>query len=519
MIKPIADIPASGPGPAPEAMAAFRPGQDVVGTPLSALEGQGLSRLDKLVCLYLLIPLGIFCLWLSPVIAAAMFGLAGYGASRALCGFPASGQALPRNLVVAIVVLSMAFAALAGVGHFLYANLDWVVRDAVLHDLTTNDWPVRYGAGASELILRAPIGYYLPAAVIGHLLGTDAANLALYLWTAVGCGLVLASACTLFSSTRERLACLLVLACFGGMDLLGYLWGERHLPALGEHIEWWMPYIQYSSNSTLLFWVPNHAIPAWLGTILILRHWQGPELARITPLLAAAVPLWSPLAAIGLFPFFVFALAWRRDAKLLFSPHLSLPFAPIALATLVYLGMDAASVPHGWLLNLSPTLDAFAYRYLLFCLIEFGILALVLARLVPFDTPMRVAILVLCLLPLFYYGPGNDLGMRASIPALIVLALAAVRPIADARHSIWRTTLFFVLAIGAWGAGQEVIRALMYPSWSPMNQRIPEAVAMQSPAGTTHFPPHYFARIDSKRLHWLLRDSRAIPQPEQAGKH
>lgn len=518
MIRPIADILASGLRPAPET-ATHHPEQIGIGAPSLAAGRQGLSRLDKVLCGYLLIPLGIFCLWLSPVIAWALFGLAGYGAYRALSAPPSPGPVLPPSLVMAVVVLSLASTAVAGVGHFFYANLDWVVRDAVLHDLATIDWPVRYSTGASDLILRAPIGYYLPAAIVGRLLDNDAANLALYLWTALGWGLVLASASTLFSSARERVACLLVLACFGGMDLLGYLWGARHLPALGEHIEWWMPYIQYSSNSTLLFWVPNHAIPAWLGAILILRHWQGPELARITPLLAAAVPLWSPLAAIGLFPFFVFALAWRRDAKLLFSPHLSLPFAPIALATLVYLGMDAASVPHGWLLNLSPTLDAFAYRYLLFCLIEFGILALVLARLVPFDTPMRVAILVLCLLPLFYYGPGNDLGMRASIPALIVLALAAVRPIADARHSIWRTTLFFVLAIGAWGAGQEVMRALMYPSWSPMNQRIPEAVAMQSPAGTAHFPPHYFARIDSKRLHWLLRDSRAIPQPEQAGKH
>jgi len=512
MIKPIADILASGLAP-PELTAAFRPARLVVGAPSLSAWGQGLSQLDKLICGYLLIPLGIFCLWLSPVIALAMFGLTGYGAYRALSGYPTSRHVFSRHLIVAIVLLALASTALAGVGHFFYANLDWVVRDAVLHDLTTNDWPVTYSAGASELILRAPIGYYLPAAIVGHVLGTDAANLALYAWTSIGWGLVLASASTLFPSPRERFACLLVLVSFGGMDLLGYLWGERHLPALGEHIEWWMPYIQYSSNSTLLFWVPNHAIPAWLGTILILRHWQRPELARITPLLAAAIPLWSPLAAIGLFPFFVFALAWQRDAKLMFSPHLFLPLVPIALATLAYLGMDASSVPHGWLMHLSPTLDAFVYRYALFCLIEFGILALVLARLVPFDATMRVAILVLCLLPFFYYGPGNDLGMRASIPALMVLALATVRPLAEARHSIWRTILFSVLALGAWGASQEIVRALMYRSWSPMNKSIPEVVAMQSPDSPTPFPPHYFARLDSSNLGWLMRSSTPIVFP------
>lgn len=518
MIMPGAHVSTSGMRSPPDVTATSR-NQEYPNDPaLGAETGQGLSQLDRLACVYLLIPLGIFCLWLSPPIALIMFSLAGFGTYCALGRSPAARPFISRNLVVGIIALSLASTALAGVGHFFYANPDWVIRDAVLHDLTTSDWPVRYGAGTESLILRAPIGYYLPAAVVGRVLGPDAANLALYLWTAIGWGLVLTSACSLFNSSRERVVCLLLLACFGGMDLLGYLWGERHLPALGEHIEWWMPYIQYSSNSTLLFWVPNHAIPAWLGMVLILRHWQRPDLARITPLLAAAIPLWSPLAAIGLFPFFVFALAWRRDARLLFSPQLCLPFVPLALATLAYLGLDAASVPHGWLMHLSPTLDAFVYRYALFCLLEFGILALILARLVPFDPPMRVAVLVLCLLPFFYYGPGNDLGMRASIPGLMVLALATVKPLAEAKYSIWHVTLIFVLTIGATGASQEVVRALMTPSRSLMNQSLPEAVAMQSPDSPSPFPPHYFARLDSNNLGWLMRSSTPIVSPRREQK-
>lgn len=519
MITHSAHASASSPHSEPEATVTISTKEASKATMLIAETWQGLSWLDKVVCGYLLLPLALFCLWLSPMVAIALFGLASYGAYHALGRSSTARPTIPPSLIVAIVVLSLAFTALAGVGHFFYANLDWLIRDAVLHDLTTNDWPVRYSTGTSSLILRAPTGYYLPAAGIGQLLGTEAANITLYLWTALGWGFVLATACSLFHSSRERVACLLVLVCFGGMDLLGYVWGERHLPGIGEHIEWWMPYIQYSSNTTLLFWVPNHAIPAWLGLILILRHWQRPELARITPLLAAAVPLWSPLAAIGLFPFFVFALAWQRDAKLLFSPQGCLPFIPLALVTLAYLGMDATSVPHGWLMRLSPTLDAFVYRYALFCLLEFGILALILARLVPFNAPMRVAVLVLCLLPLFYYGPGNDLGMRASIPGLTVLALATVRPLAEARYSIWHGTLIAVLGIGSLGAGQEVVRALMYRSWAPLNQSIPEAVAMQSPDSQSLFPPHYFARLDSNELGWLMRSSTPIQPIGQEKKH
>jgi len=475
----------------------------------------GLSLHDKAACIYLVLPLAMFCLWFSPLIATVLLGLSGYGVYHALRRAPSSRSTIPRGFLLAIVALSLAWTALAGIGHFFYANLDWVVRDAVLHDLTSMPWPPKYLAGeATTLILRAPVAYYLPAAGLGHLLGPGAANFALYLWTALGWGLVLVSACSLFNARRERIACLLVLALFGGMDLLGFIWSARHLPEMGEHVEWWMPYIQYSSNSTLLFWVPNHAIPAWLGVILILRHWQRPELARITPLLAAAIPLWSPLAAIGLFPFFLFALAWRRDAKLLFSRRSCLPFIPIALVAALYLGLDAMSVPHGWMMETAPNVAAFAYRYVLFCLLEFGVVALVLARLVSFSPPMRVAVGVLCILPFLYYGPGNDLGMRASIPALLVLAMATIKPLVDTNHSLWRSVLIVALAIGAMGSSQEVVRALVQRSWMPLHQSIPQAVSMQSPNGANVYPPHYFARLESDGFGRLVGNSRPIDRLE-----
>lgn len=474
----------------------------------------GITWTDRLICAYLILPVALFCLWFTPMISVALLALLGYGTFRVLRPGNLQPSSTRQGLIIAIVLLSLAWTAVAGVGHFFYTNIDWVVRDAVLHDLSSTGWPPGYSnENGIALILRAPVGYFLPAAAIGHLAGFEAANYALYVWTALGWGLVLLAGCSLFKTNTQRVACVLVLTFFGGMDLLGYVWGERHLPAIGEHIEWWMPYIQYSSNTTLLFWVPNHALPAWLGTILILRHWRRPELAHLTPLLAAAIPLWSPLAAIGLFPFFLFGLDWRRDFKTLFSPNTCLPFIPIALLLVLYLGMDATSVPHGWMITTAPSAVGFAYRYALFCLLEFGILALILARLTKFDAPLRTAIAVLCLLPLYYYGPGNDLAMRASIPALTVLALATVRPL-TALNSIWHAMLVLVLAIGMLGATQEPLRALTEPSWKPRQQSMPEAVASLSSDGTSSFPPHYFARPDSHGMQWLLRKPYPVDQKE-----
>lgn len=475
------------------------------------LRSSGITGLDKAICAYLLAPVALFCLWLQPAALAVVLGLTSVGAWWALGARKANESGISPRWWIAIVSISLFWTALAGAGHVFYANLDWLIRDAVLHDLSTAEWPATYHPESREpLLLRAPIAYYLPAASIGQWLGVGAANWALYAWTTAGVALVLAGACSLFATPKERVGCIVLLMLFGGLDLLGYVWGERHLPQLGEHIEWWMLYIQYSSNSTLLFWVPNHALPAWLGTLLVLRHWGKPEFATLVPLVSSAIPLWSPLAAIGLFPLFAFAIAWRRDWRLLLSPRSSLPFLPVALFVALYLSADASSVPHGWMIDTAQSIPAFAIRYVLFCLLEFGLLALILARAEVATSPFRVSILVLLALPFYYYGGGNDLAMRASIPALMVLALAAVAPLFQTPKIPGRAMLIGVLALGMLGAAQEPMRALLHPAWKPMPNSIPQAVAMWDSSIEDRYPAHYFAQPDRSPIGWLLRDSTPI---------
>ena len=468
--------------------------------------GQGLDWLDRAICIYLLLPLLLFCLWFKTPFAALLLILVGYGAYRAL----ATGKGDPIGIswpwLAGICALSLAWTAISGVGHFFYANKDWITRDAVLHDLTLAGWPPSYlDPNAASLILRAPVGYYLPSAAIGQQLGLDAANVSLYLWTALGFILFLTAACRLFTNHRQRIICLIVLFFFSGMDLLGFLWKARQLPMLGENVEWWLNIIQYPSNTYLLFWVPNHALPAWLGTILIVRHWQQPTLSKITPLLSAAVPLWSPLAAIGLFPFFLFGLAWRRDFKIIFSPRTCLTFLLPALAMATYLVMDAGAIRHGWQINYFPSTGAFVYSYALFCLLEFGLLALILSRLTTFVTTTRIAVVVLCLLPIYVYGPYDDLAMRSSIPALAIIALATVEPLAAKKYSLWHVLLVGVLVIGLLGAIQEPIRAFIGPRWQPQNTSLPNSIRIEDPSSLDPFPSHYFAHPDQRGTNRFLR--------------
>lgn len=476
-----------------------------------------LTLLDVLVCGYLALPLLLFCAWFKWPAAMGLGLLTCYGFAHALRGADWRRVDISKRALVAVVVVALAWTALSGVGHFFYANLDWVIRDAVLRDLVATPWPPMYEMdGATPMILRAPIGFYLPVAALGSIVGLQAADFLLYLWTAFGFALVLWAAISLFERPRERLICGAVMLGFGGLDLIGFPLMFHQAPALGQHIEWWASFAQYSSNSTLLFWVPNHALPAWLGLLLVLRHWRTGELARVTLLLAASIPLWSPLSAFGLVPFFLAGLNWRRDLRALLDLRSGLPF--IALAALVarYVTMDTQAIARGWSIDMFGNAVSFWYFYTAFCLLEFGILALLLARLEAFDLKVGIGVVILLLLPFYHFGPGNDLVMRSSIPALLVLALAVVRPLATPHRQGARVLLALVLIVGATGAAQEPERALLTERWSLTGKTLLQAAADQARPGQDPRPSNYIGRLSQPGLIALMRAPSLVrPSPQQ----
>lgn len=56
----------------------------------------------------------------------------------------------------------------------------------MLVDLVGDPWPATYAIDGVATLLRAPIGYFLPAALVGKLWGLRAAELALLAWTVLG---------------------------------------------------------------------------------------------------------------------------------------------------------------------------------------------------------------------------------------------------------------------------------------------------------------------------------------------
>jgi hypothetical protein len=472
-----------------------------------------LSLVDGLICVYLVLPLLLFCAWFKWPVAIGLGLLTCYGFFHAVPGIRLRPLDLSPRAIALFAAMALAWTALAGLGHFFYANIDWVIRDAVLRDLVATPWPPMYDAGAggaAPQILRAPVGFYLPVAAAGSVLGLRCADILLYLWTAVGFTLVLWAATSLFTTRRERVLCVLLMLLFGGLDLVGFLLMRGTVPVLGQHLEWWASFAQYSSNSTLMFWVPNHALPAWLGLLLALRHWRTRELAGMALMLAAAIALWSPLSAAGLVPFYLAGLNWRRDVGALLATRAGLPFLALAALVARYITMDTQAIASGWTIATFPDPVMFLSYYGSFCLLEFGLIAMLLAWLRAFDLKVGVAVLILVALPFYHFGGGNDLVMRSSIPALAVLALAAVRPLAGSDRTSARVLLGLLLVIGALGAAQEPVRALLTPRWALTGKTLAQVSLEQHAFGLRQLPSNYVGHLNQPGLQALMREPSMV---------
>jgi hypothetical protein len=249
---------------------------------------------------------------------------------------------------------------------------------------------------------------------------------------------------------------------------------------------------------------------------MALRHWRTRELAGMSLMLAAAIALWSPLSAAGLVPVYLAGLNWRRDLGAVLSPRGGLPFLALAALVARYVTMDTQSIASGWTIDTFPNALTFWFYYGSFCLLEFGLFALVLWRLRAFDLPLVIAVAILALLPFYHFGPGNDLVMRCSIPALAILALACVQPLAASPRPFARATLMALLAVGALGAAEEPARALLAPRWDLTGKSLAQASADMSPNHSTTLPPNYVGRLVQPGLQALMRaPARVTPAPAE----
>ncbi len=209
--------------------------------------GWGETRGDGLTVValsYLTLPNLIFLFgWFRWPAALVLCGALLHLLSRALATRPIAWR-LDYSPAAALLILAAAaaWAAFGGGSHFMYANPDWQVRDAVLGDLVFAEWPVHYlSPGGVELVLRSAIGFFLPPAIFGRIFGIEHLEFAVYVWTSAGV-LIFLFLLPLPRHAGWPLAwSLLIAVFFSGMDFVGQFIATESLPVFPMRLEWWVP--------------------------------------------------------------------------------------------------------------------------------------------------------------------------------------------------------------------------------------------------------------------------------------
>jgi hypothetical protein len=487
-----------------------------------------LDLLDRAAIAYLLLPLVIFLIGWLRLWAALPLMLCVFYALRPLADArPASRTELPitpLQLIIAVIV-GCAWTLFGGFGHLFFANQDLYIRDAVLHDLIVSQWPVGYGVlDGKESVLRAPVGFYLPAAVVGKWAGVQAAHFTMAVWTAAGATLFLLQALSLTPSRiTSSLTTVAVVVLFSGFDILGNLLdrGERFVVYwdITSHLEWWAGLYQYSSMTTQLFWCPNHAFGGWLMIGLLYRSdRRNTPLDFMLPLLMVAIALWSPLAALGVAPY----VLWKAVATMnhersmqLLHPSVWAPALLVGIVVAAYLTLDSGRIPKGWTwwVGRFPTPITNVFRQIQFFLLEAGLIGIAILA-IRRSYRVVMALAILAILPTVYFGAANDLVMRASIPSLAVLTIASCMALSQSRLTSADTrkkvVLACLLAIGAVTPIQEFARAFILKAW-PINS---QATLIGTTCG--EFPSHYVARMGDQLIGRALRTPHALALPSAA---
>ncbi len=510
-----------------DATAHSDPAPDPCVAKTSAASAPRFANIDlfRLASLLLVLPNAIFAASLRPAPAIAILIACSVSLATLMRNpAPANGVLLARvdlRLLSFCLGLAIALSLLGGAGHFFYAPPDWLWRDAVLADVVRTGPAALYDYGGHAYLLRAPLGMYLTPGAIGALFGLYAAHMSLLAQNALILAIVLYFV-TLLSQAKPFVFALLFVV-FSGADLLPTIVTElAHFAKTGTFIEfvdieWWTDYwtstpLQFSSHITQWFWVPNHMIPGWWMALLALLYVRREVDLATLGVSFAALLLWSPLAMIGIAPFLLMFGIEGRSLKIV-TPRLLAAAAGAACfgPLLFYLSIDAGAVPHQLLFGTS----GFLLLYVAFIFVEIpqmGVVAYAWRLLARCDVRLlALSAILLLIIPFYKIGESNDFAMRASIPALFLLAFAFSRIAAlTPRDNGAFATIIGVIVLAGFATPMLALKQSFGTSYALSDCNF---VTAANKTSAKKLPTNYLARIEAAP-HWLIVPSGTPVKPE-----
>ncbi|WP_128548108.1 hypothetical protein [Larkinella soli] len=386
---------------------------------------------------YMVLPALLFLLtWVRPSIGlpcvVLLCGMAAYIFTRPRQTAAGYSPALNRKNVLIASVLTFVYLLVYGFGEFNWQLFDFQFHNAKYHDLIVNSWPVYYPKYNTYMCYYN--AYYLPVAFLSKFLGIGSARYLALLWTWAGLLLVCGWVLSLSPKRPWRVFLVLFIFCNSWV----FIWAIRaaglalaYLPPnyidLGN-----FPIILMSPFSDHLVWAPQHTIPALLAALSLTSFYRQRQ-AEWLPMMALQLGgalFWGPFAVVGSFPFVLY-LFWLDRRQFLKKPlYLLLPVLTGLGLLPVAIYLTSTQITSDPAVNMFITqtgLPSWPFFFLLYILTNFVIWYVPLRWLTPNDRQLHpwltVAILSLCVLPLYRLGIMNDWQMRTNIPAYSILIL------------------------------------------------------------------------------------------------
>ena len=239
----------------------------------------------------------------------------------------------------------------------------------------------------------------------------------------------------------------LLLIFFSGLDCILNRTNIFNL----SHIERFFSVIQYSSNTTLLYWVFNQTLPIWLITLLIMNFKKISSILFIGCLSFC----YSPFATFGMIPICIgYCLIKRTNKEKILEfiknniPYLELLFTFIFLIIFgsFYLSSTKNITVNNftWIAQQLPFVN-FIFIYTAFVITEFLFYIVIIHNKYKKNLIYKIVLFELLLFPLYCLTPANDYCMRGSIPALFILMILIINYLEDKKSKNKKILILFLL--------------------------------------------------------------------------
>jgi len=430
--------------------------------------------MDDMTIIYIIAPIIIFIFgWTKIIYSIVAFIIFGYfyiEMKKNLCN--ASGNLITRDTILfwsKIGIVVFLWVYVSGIGGFTFQNSDFWGRNPIYRDLCDYKWPVIYDlsqqsdyvkniTGDSTVAFSYYFAWWLAPALISKIfmLGEMGRSIVLFIWAILGVFLVAYNLYALVNKLTLKI--ITVFIFFSGLDVVGFYIIKNTIPFM-EHIEWWSKNFQYSSNTTLLFWVFNQAIPVWLITVLLMRLDDNKNTVALSSLAFA----YSPWATIGIVPIALYTVFQNKKIKKSITfTNISIPTIMIVFFGFFYAVSSGSSGKNGFIWELHPGEEkAVLIRYFMFILLEALIFFIVMGKKAKKYKFYYVILFELILLPGYQLIQYSFL-LRGSIPALFILMVYIIMFFNESDESIKRRKeiLIILLIIGAITPMTEMSRSL-----------------------------------------------------------